>query len=91
MGDMREAFDMLKEFNKERRAKNFENFKSLEEVLVGKFGFLKHTEWHYSCILNCDKLEYWPTSSKWRWRRRNYNGRTQDLIRFMQNRGFDKP
>lgn len=86
MGDMRDEFDALKEYNKERRAKNFAEFKSLEDILVEVYHFKRHTEWHYNVMLDCDLLNYWPSSSKWHWRGKTYHGRTRHLLNFLENR-----
>lgn len=48
-------------------------------------GFTKHTPYHYSCDLLGDRLDYWPSRQKFRWRgqtyaRWQYKGSVQDFI-----------
>jgi hypothetical protein len=48
-------------------------------------GFTKHTTYHYSCTLLGDRLDYWPSRKKFRWRNKiyarwQYKGTVQDFI-----------
>lgn len=36
--------------------------------------WVKHTPYHWTCLLCGDKLQYWPTKNKWRWRYVTYDG-----------------
>ncbi|KKM90340.1 hypothetical protein LCGC14_1239640 [marine sediment metagenome] len=83
MGDMAEDFAMLKEYNRERRESNYQ---WAERVFAGESGFIRHTDWHWATILCGDKLDYWPSSSRWRWRNKTSRGTPKDLQRFMLNR-----
>ncbi len=83
MGDMREDFDFLKKLNKELREQRLED----AQPILGKF--IKHTEYHYGLWLVDSKLDYWPSTSKWRWRNKNYWGKPQDLLNFIRKRARD--
>ena len=36
--------------------------------------WVKHTPYHWTCLLCGDTLQYWPTSNKWQWRNVVYGG-----------------
>lgn len=50
--------------------------------------FTKHTIWHYSTVLDGDRLDYWPTKNKWRWRDKNYVGAPHQMEGFLKKRGW---
>ena len=80
MGDMREVFDAMKERDKERKARNLKD--SLEKVYA-LGGWTVHTEYHWSCMLNGNRLDYWPSRNKFQ-----YNGKIMcgDVVGFIKNR-----
>ncbi len=78
MGDMGDFFNDLKEHNKARRHKN------LEEAQKSEIDWTKHTPWHWSITLQDDRLDYWPTKNKFRWRNRTYHGTVDAFIRKRQ-------
>lgn len=82
MGDMREVFDLMREANKQRKEKNLAN---AEPFL--KF-FTKHTQWHYSTYLNGERVDWWPSTNKWRVSYKNYNGDAVSLMNFLTKRGW---
>jgi len=75
MGDVGEAFKMLKEHRKKQRAENLENASS--------DGWKKHTHYHWARELNGKKLDYWPTKKKFQ-----YDGRVMcgDVEKFIAKR-----
>ena len=50
--------------------------------------WVKHTPYHWTCLLCGDKLQYWPTKNKWQWRGVVYDGGFSDdtVELFMQRR-----
>ena len=80
MGDMGEYFRDLDEHHKERRGKHLLTAEKTFE------GFIKHTEWHWSMMLDGDRLDYWPTSCRWRWRDKTTRGDANNLVGFIAKR-----
>jgi hypothetical protein len=75
MGDMKEVFDLMKERNKERKAKNLAS--------ANPDGWTKHTEYHWSRKLHGKRLDYWPSRNKFQ-----YDGKVMcgDVNAFIRNR-----
>ena len=48
-------------------------------------GFFRHTPYHYSTTLRGDRLDWWPTKSKWRWRDETYTGDVHQFIKEINN------
>jgi hypothetical protein len=51
-----------------------------------KGDWIQHTEYHFSYLLNRSRLDYWPSTNKWRWNGRNYSGTIRDLFNFIKKR-----
>ena len=77
MGDMGDTFNAMKEADKERRNKNL--------AQADTAGFKKHTEYHYSCNLKGERLDYWPSKNKWRWKNKIYHGSVKNFIKTRDN------
>ena len=75
MGDMREAFDEMKAADKERKRRNLERAESSE------VDWVEHTDVHWSTTLQGDRLDYWPSTTRFRWRNRSYQGGVEGFIR----------
>lgn len=73
MGDMGEIFNAMKRHDKERRERNLSS--------ADLSGFTRHTEHHYSRHLNGDRLDYWPSRNRFRWRGKTHTGDVQGFIR----------
>ncbi len=43
-------------------------------------GFTRHSELHYSRTLLGDRMDYWPSRNRWRWRRKTMTGNVQQFI-----------
>lgn len=85
MGDMIEDFKALKAINKERREKNYQDAQAL------KHHFTCHTQWHWSAILEGGKrIDYWPSSSRWRFDNKHYWGSPGHLVNFIKKRNNNK-
>ncbi len=86
MGDVGDDYKFLKEINQKRRANNYDAAKLLFLSEDAPVKFTCHTEWHWQLTLLGDLLDYWPSSSKWRWRKQSSHGRPQDLANFICNK-----
>ncbi len=75
MGDMGEIFRGMTEADRQRRYRN------LDKAKESKLPWIKHTEWHWSLDLCGDRLDYWPTKNKFRWRRHTYQGGVEGFIK----------
>lgn len=73
MGDMREIFDGMKEANKERKRRNLES--------ANPDGWTKHTEYHWSRKLNGKRLDYWPSTGRFKYDGRMMQGGIEGFIR----------
>jgi len=69
-------WDDLKAYSKEqydkRRAANMAN-------APDDGGWTKHTQWHWSRMIEGHKLDYWPSKRKWQYRGKVSTG---DITRF---------
>lgn len=48
----------------------------------------KHTEHHWSIRFAGKLLNYWPSTGKWQWEIKTYQGTHADLLGFMKKRGY---
>jgi hypothetical protein len=79
MGDMGEIFNAMRQHDKERRARNLNNF--------NPSGWNKHTEHHFSRQLNGKRLDYWPSRNRFMYDNRVMVG---DVEGFIRNRTVTK-
>lgn len=75
MGDVGDSYKLLKELNKQRKEDNLKN--------ASKEGWHLHTEWHWSRSLNGERLDYWPSKRKFRYKGETMTG---DVEGFIKNR-----
>jgi hypothetical protein len=75
MGDMGEIFNAMREHDRERRTRNLEN-----AFAEGTDGWTVHTPIHWSRDLLGDRIDYWPTRNKFRWRRKTRTGNVKGFI-----------
>lgn len=75
MGDMREVFDDMREHSRRRRKRNME--------VANPAGWMLHTQWHWSRILDGYRLDYWPSKNKWKYKGKIEQG---DIIGFIKRR-----
>jgi hypothetical protein len=47
-------------------------------------GWTKHTQWHWSRMVNGERLDYWPSRKKYQFRGRIHRGSVQKLIQSTQ-------
>lgn len=74
MGDMAEVFRDMTEADKQRR---HANLKAAQKSILP---WTKHTDVHWSLDLQGDRLDYWPTKNKFRWRNKTYHGGVTGFI-----------
>lgn len=75
MGDMGEHFREADAFFKKRRKAHLDAF--------DPEGWTKHSEHHYSRTLQGERLDYWPSRQKFRWKGKTHTG---DVMGFIRNR-----
>lgn len=75
MGDMGDIYNAMKQHDKERKKKNLEN--------ANPNGWKKHTQYHWSQILNGERLDYWPSRNKFQYQGKIHCG---DVDGFIRNR-----
>lgn len=68
-------FRAMKEHNRERKSNNLKNADST--------GWTVHCETHWSQKFLGERIDYWPSTTRFRWKGRTYTG---DVIGFMSNR-----
>lgn len=56
----------------------------LEQLLGQKL--VQHTEYHFSFTLQNNRVDYWPSSSRWRWKNKAYFGNMRSLCGFVSKR-----
>jgi hypothetical protein len=73
MSDMTEEFDFLKREAKLRKKANLQN--------ANPEGWTQHTEFHWSRILQGDRMDYWPSTNRFRYRGVTRYGGVEGYIR----------
>ena len=63
MGDMGDTFRLMREADAKRRQKNLD-----DALAKSRHLWVRHTEWHWSILLLGNRVDYWPSRNKWRWR-----------------------
>jgi hypothetical protein len=81
MGDMGELFRAWEDYKRDRREKNLEN-----AFASGTNGWTVHTPVHWSRTLLGERLDYWPSKKKFRWRGKNRFGTVEEIEGFIRNR-----
>ncbi len=79
MGDMADAFTALRESTREKRARQLAGFEPGPE-------WTKHTVHHYSMTLGGRRLDFWPSTRRWRYKGRCYRGNLKALLGFIRKR-----
>ena len=82
MGDMGDVFRSYRQAIRERRCQNAE-YNAGQLLADGDNVWVRHCETHWSTTLNGNRLDYWPSRCKWRWRGKTYTG---DVFGFISNR-----
>lgn len=84
MSEMGEIFGCIKSATKARKARRLQEF---EESNLGTL-LTEHSPYHKSTTLQGNRLDYWPTTCRWRWKDQNYWGTLNDFINFLDKRGW---
>lgn len=81
-----------REIKEEKQRRRGDNARAgHDEVLADRLiDWTMHKFGHYSVMLQGHKLQYWPSTNKWNWKGRTYNGRYADVKGFVRNR-LDNP
>ena len=84
MGDMGDYYRDIRAVMKLKRDCRLENAKSIKDK------WTIHSPYHWSCSVNCIKLNWWPTTGKWSYGLKNgkpkmYFGTQNDLLNFIKN------
>lgn len=81
MTDKRDPiYDDMKKIGKEKFASDRKKFLSEAKVLDDG-NWTKHTEFHWSRIVNGLKLDYWPSRKKWQYKGKVKRGNVLSYIR----------
>jgi hypothetical protein len=80
MSDRDPIWDALKD-----RAKNkFDADRTMflnQAVAKDDGGWTKHTQWHWSRMVNGERLDYWPSRKKYQWRGKIQRGDVTRIIK----------
>lgn len=80
--DMGGLFKARKRYVQAKREQNLEKaYKERDER------WTVHSEYHWSTTLCSEKLDYWPSSTKFRWKGKTYVGGVEGFIRKHERRG----
>ncbi|AVX04295.1 hypothetical protein MXMO3_01770 [Maritalea myrionectae] len=82
MGDMGDYFRDWDAAKKRRKGDRLSDAEAMDWPCEWK----KHTEHHWSTVLNVHRLDYWPSTGKWIWCAEKYRGDAQSLARFIEKR-----
>lgn len=72
MGDMGDFYRAWDEEKKARRNRNMQEF--------SPESWTKHTEYHYSKIVEGHRLDYWPSKKKWMYKGKVSTGNVAEFI-----------
>lgn len=92
-GDLWRAFGRYK---KQKRTRNLIDWeaggtKELEAVLGDGQKVSRHSEFHYSFMLAGSRVDYWPSTNKWRLKNKTYFGNFKSLCGFIHKRKNPTP
>jgi hypothetical protein len=82
MSDTETMGDFYREWEAEKKRRREENLKEAEQQRDE--GWTVHSEFHWSRVLCGDKLDYWPSRNKFRWRDKTHVG--GNVKGFIRNR-----
>lgn len=73
MDDDAEIWQALKEHAKKKFDNDRKNFMA-QALLSDDGGWTKHTQWHWSRIVDDQRLDYWPSRKKFQYKGTVYRG-----------------
>lgn len=80
MGDRDPIYDALKEISREKFDADRARFMSQAEA-ADDGGWHKHSQHHWSRMLNGERLDYWPSRKKYQWRGKVRRGDVMAVVR----------
>ena len=87
-----EDIEDMGEFYRDRRAANQRHRNDTGEKVRAKLDpekWKKHTDWHYTRIVDGSVLSFWPSTSKFQYRDRIYPGGLPRMTKFFKGKGID--
>jgi len=85
MSDRDEIWDLMKEAAKEKFDADRKRFLAKAKA-DDDGGWTKHTEYHWSRMVNGERLDYWPSRKKYQWRGKVRRGNVMRIV----NAGVDQ-
>ena len=76
--DDEDIWRALKEHKKAKFDADRKNFLT-QAIINDDGGWTKHTQWHWSRVVNGERLDYWPSRKKFQW-----HGQVQRGLRAMR-------
>jgi len=87
MGDMGDIFRAWDEYKRQVKVDNLAAATTQFSAWEGAMpDWTRHTEYHWSRPLAGARMDYWPSTGKWRWRGKTYRGTPYDTARFIAKR-----
>lgn len=80
MSDRDPIYDALKEIRREKFDADRARFMSQAEA-SDDGGWHKHSQHHWSRMLNGERLDYWPSRKKYQWRCKVRRGDVMAIVR----------
>lgn len=71
--DESEIWDALKKHKKEKFDADRQRFMQ-QAMSSDDGGWTKHTQWHWSRVIDGQRLDYWPSRKKFQWQGRVMRG-----------------
>jgi len=75
VGDMAHVFREWSKLDKERKRRNLKNAER------STLKWMKHTKYHWSIMVGEDRLDYWPSRDKFRYKGHTYHGGVDGFVR----------
>ena len=70
------AFKERKIERRERKHKRLDEFDST--------GWIKHSDVHFAKVINKSKLDYWPSTTRYRYKGKTYFNRQKPVMKFIE-------
>lgn len=86
---MSDMADIYREMREAKQAANAERLTAAQSLFFGSgagdlsIGWTQHTAYYWSRSLKGERLDFWPSSGKWRWRGKSYRGDSKAAMAFI--------
>lgn len=70
------GWENIKEEKRKQKEERLDNFDPK--------GWVKHNDVHFSKIINGSKLDYWPTTTRYRYKGKAYFGKQKPIQKFIE-------